>query len=159
MVHMAVQHMKDQDSSKASVSLPSTNPSLALSVLEGRGLVRWGQSIQTESTLLQPNIQSCKTYCKVSGWKGGSLALKRSLLYPCHLRSRFIMLYYKSVHRSPIQLAYQILYGQIVNGLSELEIREFTELVMIHNKRVCARCVLPAPLLRKQITYPKLNHA
>lgn len=44
------------------------------------------------------------------------------------------MPYYKSVHQSTIQLAYQILYGQIVNGLSEQEIREFTVLIMIHNK-------------------------
>ncbi len=105
-----------------------------------------GNRFKQRALFYSPTFKSCKTYCKVSGWKGGSLALKRSLLYPCHLRSRFIMLYYKSVHRSPIQLAYQILYGQIVNGLSELEIREFTELVMIHDKRVYARCVLPASL-------------
>lgn len=52
------------------------------------------------------------------------------------------MPYYKSVHQSTIQLAYQILYGQIVNGLSEQEIREFTVLVMIHNNGTC--CVLRA---------------
>jgi len=72
MVHTAVQHMKDQDSSQASVSLPSTNPSLALSQCwRAEDLLGGGNRFKQRALFYSPTFKAAKLIVKSAAEREG----------------------------------------------------------------------------------------